>query len=183
MFIKVEVWTVGRTDNGIAVLLRLPASPQCVPIYVESHTAQKVLAALAGNRNNMPEYPEFFISLAKALKVKPDSMEILGSGIPGEYNAVIHFVEKESRFSLDINVSEALPLALRASIPIFIEASISEENGITVSMEEGKLPLASQISRLQGELARQIEIEDYEKAAKTRDRIKYLEEQIRSKRE
>jgi bifunctional DNase/RNase len=183
MFIKAEIWTVGRTENGMAALLRLPSSSRCVPVYVDSGEAQAILTSLAGVKEQPPRLPEVLNSFSKAVSVKPESIEILKSGSPGQYRSIVHFAGNETRFSLNTRTPDALALALRAGIPIFLEENISEEDSISVSMAEPEMPFATQLSRLQEELSRRVHEEDYEQAAKIRDRIHQIEERIRSENE
>ena len=180
MFIKAEIWTVGKTDKGIAALLRLPSSARCVPVYVDSSEAQAILTSLAGVKEQPPHLSEVLNSFSRAVSVKPESIEILKSGSPGQYRSIVHFAGNESRFSLNTRTPDALALALRAGIPIFLEENISEEDSISVSLAEPEMPFATQLSRLQEELSRRVNEEDYEQAAKIRDRIHQIEERIRS---
>jgi len=183
MFIKVEIWTVGRTENGMAALLRLPASARCVPVYVEPAEAQAILTSLAGVKEHPPRLPEVLGAFGKAVSVKPESVEIFKDSSPGLYRSVIHFAGEKTRFTLDSRTPDALALALRTGVPIFLEDSISEEDSIAVSMTESEMPFATQLSRLQEELGKRVDEEDYEQAARIRDRIQQIEERTRSKKE
>jgi bifunctional DNase/RNase len=183
MFIKAEIWTVGRTETGMAALLRLPSSAQCVPVYVEANEAQAILTSLAGVKEKPPGLPEVFTSFCRAVSVEPESVEILRGKAPGHYRSVIHFTGEDTRFTLDSRTPEALAVAVRTGIPIFLEASISEEDSIAVSMTETEMPFATQLSRLQDELGRRVEEEDYEQAANIRDRIHQIEQRMRTETE
>ncbi len=183
MFIKAEIWTVGRTENGMAALLRLPSSARCVPVYVEPAEAQAILSSLAGVKEQPPRLPEVLSSFGKAVSVKPESIEVIKSGSPGYYRSIIHFSGNETRFSLDSRTPDALALALRTGIPIFLEEIISEEDSISVSMAEPEMPFTSQLTRLQEELNHRVSEEDYEQAAQIRDRIHQIEERIKTENE
>ncbi len=183
MFIKAEIWTVGRTGNGMAALLRLPSSSQCVPVYVEPAEAQAILTALGGVKEKPPRLPELVSSFSLAVSVKPESVEILKADSPGYYRSVIHFSGEDTRFTLDSRTPDALAIALRSGIPIFLENSISEEDSINVNLAEPGMPFATQRSRLQDELGRRVEEEDYEQAAMLRDRIRQIEQRIQTGKE
>lgn len=183
MFIKAEIWTVGRTENGMAALLRLPSSSHCVPVYVQTDEAQAILTSLAGVKEHPPSLAEVLTSFSRAVQVKPESVEILRGNSPGHYRSVIHFSGAESRFSLDSKTPDALAVAVRTGIPIFLEEGISEEDAIAVSMTETEMPFATQLSRLQDELGRRVEEEDYEQAANLRDRILQIEKRMRTEKE
>jgi len=93
----------------------------------------------------------------------------------------VNFTGTERRISLDLKTPDALAIAIRAGIPIYLDDAISDTDSIGLSVTESDLPFASQITRLQAELNRRVEAEDYEEAAKIRDRIQQMEE--RSKNE
>ena len=152
MFIKAEIWTVGRTESGMAALLRLPDSARCVPVSVEPAEAQVILSSLSGVSEKPPAWTELMAAYSRAVSVKPESVEILRGGSLGVYRAVIHFSGNSSRFSLDARAADALALAVRSGIPIFLEEAIPEEDSIAVSMAEPEMPFATQLSRLKIEL-------------------------------
>lgn len=180
MFIKAEIWTVGKTSSGIAALLRLPGSTRCVPVYLDNTEAQAILSALSGVKESPPRYPELFSSLSRALSVKAESVEVFKGGSPGGYRSVIHFSGKDSRFTLDARTPDALAIAVRAGIPIFLDDSIPEDDSIGVSMAEPELSVTAQLGRLRKELGLRIDEEDYEQAARIRDQINQIEAHMRT---
>jgi len=183
MFIKTEIWTVGRTESGMAALLRLPSSARCVPVYVEPTEAQMILTALAGVNERPPRFPEFFSALCSAMAVAPESVEILKDGSKGQYRAVVHFRGDGTRFSLYSRTPDALAFAVRSGISIFLEDAIPEEDSISVSMAEPEMSFGAQLSRLREELGNRVDEEDYEQAARIRDRIQMIERRMRAEKE
>lgn len=182
MFIKAEIWTVGRTENGLAALLRLPTSSRCVPVYIEHDEAYSILASLSGTEEKPPRFPGLFSAFSAAVGIKPESVEILKTGSPGNFRAVIHFAGEATRFSLDSRAPIALSLAVQCGIPIFLENAIAEEDSIGINLSENEMPFAMQLSRLKNELNKRVDEEDYEQAARLRDRIKVVEERMRSEK-
>ena len=180
MFVRVELWTVGKTESGMTALLRLPDSARCVPVSVEPSEAQTLLAAQAGVNEDPPCWTELMAAFGRAVSVKPESVEILRSEVPGKYRAVIHFSGQKTRFSLNARTTDALALALRTGISIFLEDVIPEEDSIAISVAEPEPPFATQLKRLKKELDIKVADEEYEQAAGIRDRIRQIEERMRS---
>ena len=180
MFIRVELWTVGKTESGMTALLRLPDSARCVPVTVEPAEAQVLLTAQAGVNEDPPGWTELMSAFGLAVPVKPESVEILRSEIPGKYRAVIHFAGDRTRFSLNARTPDALALALRTGVSIFLDDSIPEEDSIAISVAEPEPPFATQLKRLKRELDLKVAHEEYEQAAGIRDRIRQIEERMRS---
>jgi len=180
MFTEAEIWTIGRTKNGMAVLLRLPLVARCVPIYIEPSEAQILLTSLAGTRESSPRFPEFIIELVRLTSLKPESIEIHPGDKKGIYRTIVNFVGANKRISLDLKTPDALAIAIRSGIPIYLNDVILDADSIGVSMAEPPLSFASQITHLQAELSRRVEAEDYEQAAKIRDRIQQIEKRSRN---
>ncbi len=180
MFVKAELWTVGKTETGMAALMRIAGSARCIPVYVEPSEAQILLAALSGISQDPPGWTEMMAAFGVAVSVNPESIEILRSGIQGQYRAVVHFTGDSTRFSLNTRTPDALALALRTGVPIFLEEAIPEEDSITISMAETEPPFTTQLKRLRSDLKRRVAAEDYEQAARIRDRILQIEERMRS---
>jgi len=176
MFTEAEIWTIGRTKNGMAALLRLPLSARYVPIYVDPFEAQVLLASLTSAGEHPPRFPEFIIELCRLTSLAPKSIEIHRGSKRRVYRAIVNFIGAGKRFSLDLKTPDALTIAIRAGIPIYLDDAISDTDSIGVSVTEMDLSPASQIPRLQAELSRRVEAEDYEQAAKIRDKIQQMEE-------
>ena len=165
----------------MAALLRLPLSTRCVPVYVEPTEAQDLLASLANARVHPPRFSEFIIKLCRLTSLTLKSVEIHRSNEKGTYRSIVNFADTNKQIPLDVRTSDALALAVRAGITIYLEDTIADTDSVEVSVAETNLPLASQIVRLQAELSRRVEAEDYEQAAKIRDRIQQMEEASKNK--
>ncbi|PIE05069.1 MAG: hypothetical protein CSA76_00945 [Spirochaetales bacterium] len=184
MFIKAEIWTVGRTGEGVAVLLRFPGSARCIPVPIDAAEAQSILLSVAGIEEDPPGWTEMLTSFGKSVGVRPNSVEIFRGASPGTYQALIHFSENAPEnpkgFSLKAKAPEALSLAVRSGAAIFIDEVIRREDAITVTLSETDPPFSLQLTRLKAELDKKVAAEEYEEAAGLRDRIKLIEERMRS---
>jgi len=176
MFTEAEIWTIGRTKNGMAALLRLPLSARCVPIYLEPSEAQILLTSLANVREHPPRFPEFIVEICRLASISPKSVEIHRGNKKGVYRSIVNLVGAEKEFALDLKTPDALAIAIRSGIPVYLDDAISDTDSIGVSSAGSDLSFASQITRLQAELGRRVEAEDYEQAARIRDRIQQIEE-------
>ena len=178
MFVKVDLWTVGRTENGLAALLRLPTSQRCVPVYLDPAEAQAILSSLSGTRLIPPPMSRVLDSFAQAVAVPPESIDIIRASSPGHYRSIIHFRGESTRFALDARTPDSLALAVGRGIPVFLDETIGEEDGIHVSTAETEMPFATQLARLREALESRVAEEDYEEAARIRDRIQVLEKRM-----
>ncbi len=175
MYIKAEIWTVGRTEYGTAALLRLPSSSRCVPIYLESPEAQAILEGLSGVRNSPRTPLELLVAMADTLSLCLESIEIASGEQAGEYMARLNYSGSDTKISLNARTADALALAVRCNTPIFLDEELTLNDSIGVSMAEPDLPFALQLERLHRELDLSVLAEDYEQAARIRDRILQIE--------
>ncbi|MBN8587627.1 MAG: bifunctional nuclease family protein [Rhodothermia bacterium] len=108
----------------------------------------------------------------------------------GTFYAKIRYEFEGEEQELDARPSDAVALAVRVDVPIFVEMKVLEEAGIPTEEENESpsVPIRSQeqrpkekksapksnLERMQAELEKAIEDEEYEKAARLRDEIERL---------
>jgi bifunctional DNase/RNase len=88
----------------------------------------------------------------------------------------------DQEISLDTRPSDALGIAVRARCPIFISEAVVDEAGIPISSitdqaekTEESVTDKSERERLEEDLRFAVEKENYEEAARIRDRIRELD--------
>ncbi len=103
----------------------------------------------------------------------------------GTFFAKIIFSKNGDHIEQDSRPSDAIALAVRFKAPIFVEETILDEAGITTEDEGGSSAAAmrksdtqtremTEMEKLDNELQTAIETENYEKAARVRDKINKL---------
>ena len=77
--------------------------------------------------------------------------------------------------SLDARPSDAIVVALRLSAPILVDEMVMGEVGIIEDIDHNLNEVSQSIQKhLEDQLLKAVEVEDYERAALLRDRIKEL---------
>ncbi len=102
----------------------------------------------------------------------------------GTFYAKIIFSKNGDHFEQDSRPSDAIALAVRFKAPIFVEETILDEAGIisddktasgsAFSQAETSTREMTEMEKLDNELQTAIETENYEKAARVRDKINKL---------
>ncbi|MEW5814218.1 MAG: bifunctional nuclease domain-containing protein, partial [Spirochaetota bacterium] len=98
----------------------------------------------------------------------------------GTFYAQLVLTEKGQTLVIDSRPSDSIALAVREKCPIFISEAIIEEASISVTAiteENQTSPPAekeSEYTKLQKELDKAVEEEDYEEAARLRDKLNEL---------
>ena len=186
-----DVWTMARAPEGTAVLIRPAGADVAVPIFVDHCIAQSIYIAIRGEPQSRPLTHDLFLQTLTALKIsvaRVEITEIKNVGGTGTFFARLVLLHGEREVAIDSRTSDAIAIALRAKCPIFIDEDVVEQAAIPVSNveseeepdgdgeeaeEEGDQ--GDLVGRLKRELGIAIRDENYEEAARLRDRITELE--------
>ena len=192
MLVEAEIWTVARTDKGNAVLVKPVGSEQAVPIFIGQLEAQSILFGLAGVPVPRPMTHDLFIAVLEKTGVSVERIEITDLKDRTFYARMI-LKQGMKKLTVDSRPSDALGIASRLKCPVYIAEAIVDEAGVAVSLvsddeiqlqvgdeeTEAEVEVAQteedeEKSRLEEELKRAVDEENYEEAARIRDRLKEL---------
>lgn len=190
-FVEADIWTVAQTDQGNVVLVRPKGSDLAVPIFIGQLETQAILIGLGGVEVPRPLTHDLLLSVTESLGAVLERIEINGLR-EGTFFARLVLLREGTTHVVDARPSDAIGLAVRRKCPVFIAESVVDEAGISVNLvteggsvqaetkggdstaAEGDPLRAGEKARLQAELEKAIEAEDYERAAELRDRLKAL---------
>ena len=181
-------------NKGYAVMLKEVEGERQVPIIVGSNEAQAIAMALEGVEMPRPMTHDLMLDIIHSLDV--DIKHIIISNIrKGTFFAKITMSTLTSGdVTVDSRPSDAIAIGLRSMVPIFVEEVVFNSVGLIEqpeSQNEESLQEVSQImepltssedmlDNLNEALDRAVEEEEYEVAARLRDRIKEIEKGIQN---
>jgi len=202
MLVPAEVWTVAKAEQGNAVLVRPLGLDVAVPIFIAPLEAQSILIGLGSVKMPRPLTHDLFITVLESLESSVNRVEITALK-EGTYYAKLILDSSGSEIAVDARPSDCLALAVRVKCPIYIDEAVVDEAGISVKMveeknrelkqgemageqatEESETPTVTEVapaapedemSSLRKLLQAAIEEENYEEAARLRDRIREIE--------
>lgn len=203
--VKAEIWTIARTDQGNAVLIRPIGAEIAVPIFIGQLETQSILIGFGDVTIPRPLTHDLMLSLldrlcAELLRIEINDLK------DGTFYARLVLKEKYSarneEFTLDARPSDALALAVRKKCPVYIAENVVEAAGVAVNLivdaatldestenqsvdEQGESAKPSeprtskniQQEILHAELDRAVAAEEYERAAEIRDLLSSLNNQ------
>ena len=202
MLVPAEVWTVAKAEQGNAVLVRPLGLDVAVPIFIAPLEAQSILIGLGSVKMPRPLTHDLFISVLESLESSVSRVEIT-SLKESTYYAKLILESSGTEIAVDARPSDCLALAVRVKCPIFIDEAVVDEAGISVKMVEEKnrelkqsdvpggiaeaadtssltesaaMPSGSEMADLKKLLDTAIEEENYEEAARIRDKIREIED-------
>jgi len=187
MLVEAEIWTVARTDKGNAVLVKPVGSDRAVPIFIGQLEAQSILFGLAGVPVPRPMTHDLFISVLEKSNISVERVEVTDLKDRTFYSRLI-LKQGLKRIVVDSRPSDSLGIASRVHCPVYIAESIVDEAGVAVNLiSEDEVQLQSDAdtggdqgpqgdprSDLEERLQKAVDEENYEEAARLRDKLKEL---------
>ena len=193
--LRAEIWTIIRTGQGDAVLLRPLGLNLSVPIFIGQLEVQSILI---GHENTVVKRPlihDLFLSLAGRAGMTLVRVEVYELKDDTFYARV---VLSDGEFpggkplTLDARPSDAFALAVRRKCPIYVSRKVVEQAGISVNIlvedSPGGRPAGTAAKNgfpdepekrrgLEARLEEAVAAEEYEKAAEIRDMLILLDEE------
>jgi len=135
-FVKAEIWTIARTDQGNAVLIRPIGSEIAVPIFIGQLETQSILFGFGDVVVPRPLTHDLMLSILQRLQVELLRIEITDLK-EGTFYArlVLHGdLLGPGDFTIDCRPSDALALAVRKKCPVYIAEQVVDEAGVSVNL-------------------------------------------------
>jgi hypothetical protein len=186
MLVEAEIWTVARTDQGNAVLVRPLGAEVAVPIFIGQLETQSILIGMGNVPMPRPLTHDLILSLFKELQVELQRIEVT-SLKEGTFFAKLILQQNEKKIVIDARPSDAMGIAVRKKCPIFIAEAVVDEAGIPLSSiteqnitSEDVDPKEQERDKLRKDLENAVAEENYEEAARIRDRLNELDDTSQS---
>jgi bifunctional DNase/RNase len=199
--IEAEIWTITQTDQGNAVLLRPLGEEMVIPVFIGPLEAQSILIGLDHIVTERPLTHDLFLNLIEKTGFTMVKAEISGLKDNVFYSHVCFRGPDhpaQTPLVLDARPSDALALAIRTGCPILVARKVLGQAGIMPGFvsdfleagqctdlsgpeyREGPVKTARKeaqketLQSLRQELDRAVAAEEYERAAKIRDKLTLL---------
>jgi len=182
MLVPAEVWTVARAEEGNAVLIRPVGSDIAVPIIIGQPEAQSIMIGMANHQMPRPMTHDLLLSVVKHLSATVSRVEITELK-EGTFYARRVLNRNGKDVSIDSRSSDCIALAVRIKCPIYIDEHVVDEAGVSVniitsSAESYKSGKEDELKQLKEQLKQAVDEENYEEAAKLRDKIDEIEKEL-----
>ena len=183
---KIQVDILGLSTSpssggAYALILKEVNGKRRLPIIIGAFEAQSIALEIEGIKPPRPLTHDLMKNILESLGA--ELTEITISELrDGTFFATLIFDSQE----VDARPSDAIALAVRFGVPIFVAEKVMEEASFLPENEEqseaasqGKSAMEglTKLEALRAQLNEAIEREDYERAAKLRDEIRKLEPQ------
>jgi len=176
--VKVEKISYHPSSRSYAVLLKDERSDLFLPILVGSFEAQSIALAIEVVDTPRPLTHDLICDLITKVDGNLLAVNIskLNDGV--FYASLKLSGDNFGTKTIDARPSDAISIALRLNAQIYVTAEVIEEAGVgedeVISDKQNILPKYS-VEDLEIKLKKAVDEEEYEKAARIRDKIKDLE--------
>ena len=182
--------TSPSSGGAYALVLGETNGNRRLPIIIGAFEAQAIALELEKIQPPRPMTHDLLRNLFDALGAEVTDI-VIDDLREGTFFAKVRYIYDDEEAQLDARPSDAVALAVRTDAPIFVAAGVLEEAGIPADDEDDDMrpeeeaerparPRAAassggtRLERMEGQLQKAIEEEDYEMAAKLRDEIERM---------
>ncbi len=190
---KVQVDILGlstspASNGAYALILKEVNGDRRLPIIIGAFEAQSIALEMEGIKPPRPLTHDLMKNIIDKMGVS--LMEVIINDLrDGTFFAQLALDSPATNHEVDSRPSDAIALAVRYGVPIFVSETVMQEASFLPDKEaEGEekkpaeknltkklVPKMTRLEQLRDELKDAIEKEDYERAAKLRDEIRRLE--------
>lgn len=180
---KLRIESISQSNlgsNSYILLFRTEESNKLFPIVVGAHEAQIISCFIENLDIKRPVTHQLFLNFLDLLNYQVEKV-LIHKFEEGIFFAKISFRDADQEINLDARPSDAIALAIKSNAPIFVNKNIldqvefdEEEIKVPKSTSKSKAKLEStidSIEELEDQLIKALESEDYELAAKIRDKM------------
>lgn len=177
--IQVQVSQVSLSNMGFVVLLKSPQDPRTLPIFIGAPEAQAIAVVLDHVAVPRPLTHDLFKTVLDNVECRVKRVDISGLR-ENTFYAKLFLEYGGMESEIDARPSDALALALRCGAPIFAAEEVMESAGVLIPAEpERQEDAASKTpptpeEALKQRLAKAVEEERFEDAARLRDELKKI---------
>ncbi len=188
---KIQVDILGLSTSpasggAYALILKEINGNRRLPIIIGAFEAQSIALEMEGIKPPRPLTHDLMKNIIDSMGVSIAEV-VISELREGTFYAKLNLEATAANQEVDSRPSDAIALAVRFGVPIFVsdrvmeEASFLPENEEALSGKAGadsdktKAPKLSRMEVLRNQLKEAIEKEDYERACKVRDEIRKLE--------
>ncbi len=166
-------------SQSSGVILKEIEGDKTLPIIIGEYEAQSIALGLENIAPPRPITHDLLLSMLDSLAAQIERV-IISDLRNNTYYAIIQVRRKSKLYEIDARPSDAIALAVRQSIQIFVEDDVMNKGSYSAEelqdIEERQIDTnQDRLARLKDELQQAVEKEEYEKAAQLRDDIKKLE--------
>ena len=177
--VKVNKISYHSKSKSYAIILKEIEGERCMPVIIGSFEAQSIALAIEEIETPRPLTHDLICDFISAVNVSLKAIKIYSLNEDVYFAKIIIISERIGEQIIDARPSDAIAVALRMHTPILVSKKVFDQASVEEELlfQEKKRKIISQnpLPELKREMELAIELEEYELAAKLRDKINKLE--------
>ena len=195
-FLEAKIENVSVSNLGFIVFLKVPGDARVLPIFIGANEAQSIAIAYNNQTPPRPLTHDLMKNVLGMLDVEVVKVQVTHLTENTFFGRIQLRKEGIEEMDVDARPSDAIALALRYRVPIFVHKDVYEAAAILVketgetegeapaeplraagtrSLESPEETQMGKVERLKDQLKRALAAEHYEEAARLRDELKRFE--------
>ncbi len=180
MIVEVKINGLFLTQSQASgVILKEIKGDRTLPIIIGEYEAQSIALGLENIKPPRPITHDLALNIVGSLEGQIERV-IVTELKNNTYFAIIQIRRDTKLYEIDSRPSDAIALAVRQNIPIFVEEEVLQQGAYSAedleSLKDSEIDsVQGKLEKLKKALQEAVEREDYERAAQIRDEIKKLE--------
>ena len=173
--VKIQKISYYHPNRSYAVILKELDGDRKLPVLVGAYEAQSIAMAMEYLETPRPLTHDLIVNLINGIEGKLSSVKItkLEDGV---FFSILDIQSNSlGHREIDSRPSDALAVALRMHSPILVANDVMEQGALLEDDLEEEIQNEPEIELLEDQLQKAIDKEDYEVAARIRDKIKEIE--------
>lgn len=155
------------------IVLEASDGSAAFPVVISVYDAKPLIAAFEDRTSVRPQTHDLICKLLHSVSLTLSEV-FISRFERGVFYSCLIFTKDCERLEIDSRTSDALVLALKCGVPVYVDESVLKQvSRLTVTLAESS---DSPIRILEREMEYLVELERYEEAAVVRDRIRLLRE-------
>ena len=173
--VKIQKISYHHPNRSYAVILKEIEGERKLPVLVGAFEAQAIAMAMEYMETPRPLTHDLIVNLINGIDGTLSSVKIIKLE-DGVFYSILDIESKDiGHREIDSRPSDALAIAIRMHTPILVANDVMEQGALLEDDLEEEIQNEPEIELLENQLQKAIDKEDYEVAARIRDKIKEIE--------
>jgi len=173
--VKIQKISYLHPNRSYAVILKEIEGERKLPVLVGAFEAQAIAMAMEFMETPRPLTHDLIVNLINGIDGSLSSVKIIKLEDGVFYSILDIESEDIGHREIDSRPSDALAIAIRMHSPILVANDVMEQGALLEDDLEEEIQNEPEIELLENQLQKAIDKEDYEVAARIRDKIKEME--------
>ena len=173
--VKIQKISYHHPNRSYAVILKEIEGERKLPVLVGAFEAQAIAMAMEFMETPRPLTHDLIVNLINGIDGSLSSVKIIKLEDGVFYSILDIKSEDIGHREIDSRPSDALAIAIRMHSPILVANDVMEQGALLEDDLEQEIQNEPEIELLENQLQKAIDKEDYEVAARIRDKIKEIE--------